>query len=245
VLDNGSFVAVGTSKTIVGQWGTLVIQGDGSYTYTPNSDYANLGKEEVFTYRLTQPDGDVSEARLVVGIGSAPAVQPSVLMGNEALNDTLLGSEASDVLLGLGGNDTLSGLGGNDRLEGGDGNDTLIGGRGDDVLVGGAGDDIFVWTADDRGGNYHDIVKDFGNGADKLDLSQLLQGIDGPASADVLTQYLSFDFVSNPGSTVINVASAGSSAPVDQTITLENTVLSGGNAADIIQGMLDHDQLVA
>jgi T1SS-143 domain-containing protein len=245
VLDNGNFVAVGTSKTIVGQWGTLVIQGDGSYTYTPNSDYANLGKEEVFTYRLTQPDGDVSEARLVVGIGSAPAVQPSVLMGNEALNDTLLGSEASDVLLGLGGNDTLSGLGGNDRLEGGDGNDTLIGGRGDDVLVGGAGDDIFVWTADDRGGNYHDIVKDFGNGADKLDLSQLLQGIDGPASADVLTQYLSFDFVSNPGSTVINVASAGSSAPVDQTITLENTVLSGGNAADIIQGMLDHDQLVA
>src|SRR5690606_6164240 len=132
VLDNGSFVAVGTSKTIVGQWGTLVIQGDGSYTYTPNSDYANLGKEEVFTYRLTQPDGDVSEARLVVGIGSASAVQPNVLMGNEALNDTLLGSEASDVLLGLGGNDTLSGLGGNDRLEGGDANDTLIGGRGDD-----------------------------------------------------------------------------------------------------------------
>ncbi|MDN5516922.1 MAG: type I secretion C-terminal target domain-containing protein, partial [Pseudomonas sp.] len=80
---------------------------------------------------------------------------------------------------------------------------------------------------------------------DKLDLSQLLQGVTDAGSADVLTQYLSFDFVSDPGSTVINVASAGSGTPVDQTITLENTVLSGGNAADIIQGMLDNDQLVA
>ncbi|CAM3014148.1 hemolysin-type calcium-binding repeat-containing protein [Ectopseudomonas mendocina] len=245
VLDNGNFVAVGTSKALVGQWGTLLIHGDGAYTYTPDPDYSNLGKEDVFTYQLTQPDGDVSTAHLVVGIGAGAAVQPNVLMGNEGLNDTLLGSEASDVLLGLGGNDTLRGLGGNDRLEGGDGNDTLIGGKGNDVLVGGIGNDTFVWTADDRGGNYHDIVKDFGNGDDKLDLSQLLQGIEGPATADVLTQYLSFDFVSEPGSTVINVASAGSGTPVDQTITLENTVLSGGNAADIIQGMLDHNQLVA
>ncbi|PIA74396.1 hemolysin-type calcium-binding protein [Ectopseudomonas toyotomiensis] len=245
VLDNGSFVAVGTSKTIDGQWGSLLLHSDGSYTYTPDPDYANLGKEDVFTYQLTQPDGDVSTARLVVGIGSGAAVQPNVVMGHEALNDTLLGSEGSDVLLGLGGNDTLHGLGGNDRLEGGDGNDTLIGGKGNDILIGGAGNDTFVWNADDRGGNYHDIVKDFGNGADKLDLSQLLVGVSDPASADVLTQYLSFDFVSDPGSTVINIASAGGGAPVDQTITLENTILSGGNTADIIQGMLDQNQLVA
>jgi len=244
VLDNGSYVTVGTSKTIVGQWGSLVLHGDGAYTYTPDPDYANLGKEDVFTYQLTQPDGDVSTARLVVGIGSSAAVQPNVVMGHEALNDSLLGSEGNDVLLGLGGNDTLSGLGGNDRLEGGDGNDILIGGKGNDILIGGAGNDTFVWTADDRGGNYHDIVKDFGNGQDKLDLSQLLQGVSDPASADVLTHYLSFDFASEPGSTVINIASAGN-GNVDQTITLENTVLSGGNAAEVIQGMLDHNQLVA
>ncbi|TRO17556.1 type I secretion C-terminal target domain-containing protein [Ectopseudomonas mendocina] len=130
-------------------------------------------------------------------------------------------------------------------LTGNSGDNTLSALVGNDILIGGAGNDTFVWNANDRGGNYHDIVKDFGNGDDKLDLSQLLQGIEGPATADVLTQYLSFDFVSEPGSTVINVASAGSGTPVDQTITLENTVLSGGNAADIIQGMLDHNQLVA
>ncbi|WP_192982404.1 DUF5801 repeats-in-toxin domain-containing protein, partial [Pseudomonas sp. EggHat1] len=245
VLDNGSFVAVGTSKTIDGQWGSLLLHSDGAYIYTPDPDYANLGREDVFTYQLTQPDGDVSTARLVVGIGSSAAVQPNVVMGNDALNDTLLGSEGSDVLLGLGGNDTLDGLGGNDRLEGGDGNDTLVGGKGNDILIGGAGNDTFVWTVDDRGGSYHDIVKDFGNGEDALDLSQLLQGVTDPGSADVLTQYLSFDFASDPGSTVINIASAGGGTPVDQTITLENTILSGGNTADIIQGMLDQNQLVA
>ena len=245
VLDNGSFVAVGTSKTIDGQWGSLLLHSDGAYIYTPDPDYANLGREDVFTYQLTQPDGDVSTARLVVGIGSSAAVQPNVVMGNDALNDTLLGSEGSDVLLGLGGNDTLDGLGGNDRLEGGDGNDTLVGGKGNDILIGGAGNDTFVWNVDDRGGSYHDIVKDFGNGEDALDLSQLLQGVTDPGSADVLTQYLSFDFVSDPGSTVINIASAGGGTPVDQTITLENTILSGGNTADIIQGMLDQNQLVA
>lgn len=245
VLDNGSFVAVGTSQTIDGQWGSLLLHSDGAYIYTPDPDYANLGREDVFTYQLTQPDGDVSTARLVVGIGSSAAVQPNVVMGNDALNDTLLGSEGSDVLLGLGGNDTLDGLGGNDRLEGGDGNDTLVGGKGNDILIGGAGNDTFVWNVDDRDGSYHDIVKDFGNGEDALDLSQLLQGVTDPGSADVLTQYLSFDFVSDPGSTVINIASAGGGTPVDQTITLENTILSGGNTADIIQGMLDQNQLVA
>lgn len=146
---------------------------------------------------------------------------------------------------GVGGNDTLEGGAGNDWLFGQGGDDILIGGAGNDVLFGGSGNDTFVWNAGDRGGNYHDIVKDFGNGADKLDLSQLLVGVSDPASADVLTQYLSFDFVSDPGSTVINIASAGGGAPVDQTITLENTILSGGSTADIIQGMLDQNQLVA
>lgn len=244
VLDNGSFVAVSTSKTLAGLWGTLLLHSDGAYTYTPDPSYANLGKEDVFTYRLTQPDGDTSTAHLVVGIGSAAAVAPNVVTGGEGL-DGLLGSEGNDVLLGLGGNDTLTGLGGNDRLEGGDGNDTLIGGPGNDVLIGGAGNDIFVWTAADRGGNYHDIVKDFGNGDDKLDLSQLLVGVSDPASADVLSQYLSFSIDEVANTSVIHIASAGGGTPVDQTITLENTVLSGGNAADIIQGMLDHNQLVA
>ena len=268
VLDNGNYVAVTSSKTIDGQWGSLVLHSDGSYTYTPDADYANLGKEDVFTYQLTQADGDVSTANLVVGIGNSAA--PHVLSGTEGNDSALVGTAGSDVLLGLGGDDVLDGAAGDDRLEGGAGHDTLIGGMGNDILLGGTGNDIliggvgddiliggdgqdtFVWNADDRGGNYHDVVKDFDlEGGDKLDLSQLLVGVSSPADADALSQYLSFDFASDPGSTVISVSSSGhvgDPGGVDQTITLANTLVGGGagsSTADIIDSMLDKHQLVA
>ncbi|WP_322978177.1 retention module-containing protein [Pseudomonas sp. C11] len=277
VLDNGNYVAVTSSKTIDGQWGSLVLHSDGSYTYTPDADYANLGKEDVFTYQLTQADGDVSTANLVVGIGNSAA--PHVLSGTEGNDSALVGTVGSDVLLGLGGDDVLDGAAGDDRLEGGAGhdtliggmgndillggagndtlnggvgNDTLIGGVGDDILIGGDGQDTFVWNADDRGGNYHDVVNDFDlEGGDKLDLSQLLVGVSDPNDADALSQYLSFDFASDPGSTVISVSSSGNvgnADGVDQTITLANTLVGGGagsSTADIIDSMLDKHQLVA
>lgn len=268
VLDNGSYVAVTSSKAIDGQWGSLVLHSDGSYTYTPDAEYANLGKEDVFTYQLTQADGDVSTATLVVGIGTSAA--PNVLSGTEGNDTALVGTAGSDVLLGLGGDDVLDGAAGDDRLEGGAGhdtliggmgndillggadNDTLIGGVGDDILIGGGGQDTFVWNADDRGGNYHDVVKDFDlQGGDKLDLSQLLVGLSDPTDADALSQYLSFDFASDPGSTVISVSSSGhvgDAGGVDQTITLANTLVGGGagsSTADIIDSMLDNHQLVA
>ena len=85
----------------------------------------------------------------------------------------------------------------------------------------------------------------FGSG-DSLDLSQLLVGVDDPTDATELDSYLSFAFTSTD--TVISVSSSGNvmdAGAVDQTITLENTVLSGDNVADIIQGMLDNNQLVA
>lgn len=185
------------------------------------------------------PGYQVLVDHLTTTLGATPT--QAQVMDFIRLNAEKLGASVP----GVGGNDRLEGGAGNDWLFGQGGDDILIGGAGNDVLFGGSGNDTFVWNAGDRGGNYHDIVKDFGNGADKLDLSQLLVGVSDPASADVLTQYLSFDFVSDPGSTVINIASAGGGAPVDQTITLENTILSGGNTADIIQGMLDQNQLVA
>ena len=185
------------------------------------------------------PGYQVLVDHLTTTLGATPT--QAQVMDFIRLNAEKLGASVP----GVGGNDRLEGGAGNDWLFGQGGDDILIGGAGNDVLFGGSGNDTFVWNAGDRGGNYHDIVKDFDLDDDKLDLSQLLQGIDGPASADVLTQYLSFDFVSDPGSTVINIASAGGGAPVDQTITLENTILSGGNAAEVIQGMLDQNQLVA
>ncbi|TRO32940.1 retention module-containing protein [Pseudomonas sp. ALS1131] len=179
---------------------------------------------------------------LTVSLGTAPT-QVQIM---EFIRDHA--EQLGTSVAGVGGDDRLDGGAGNDWLFGQGGDDILIGGTGNDVLYGGTGSDTFVWNAGDRGGNYHDIVKDFsitGSDRDVLDLSQLLQDVTDPGSADVLTQYLSFDFTSAPGSTVINIASAGSGTPVDQTITLENTILSGGNAADIIHNLLNDGQLVA
>jgi hypothetical protein len=83
--------------------------------------------------------------------------------------DELAGLKEADVILGGGGDDALFGWDGEDRIEGGGGNDYLIDGFGIDTLVGGAGADTFRLSRDgDR-----DIVRDFGNGLDRIDVSAL------------------------------------------------------------------------
>jgi Ca2+-binding RTX toxin-like protein len=89
------------------------------------------------------------------------------------------GSIDGDVLLGAG-NDLYRGTRGtvNGDVYGGDGNDTLIGGVGNDRIDGGRGDDelrgnnsrdTFVFHR----GDGNDLVADFANGKDRLDLSAI------------------------------------------------------------------------
>ncbi len=65
------------------------------------------------------------------------------------------------------GNDTVIGSAGNDVIDGGSGNDVIDGGNGDDTITGGAGVDTFVF-ADNWG---QDVVNDFSDGEDLIDLS--------------------------------------------------------------------------
>jgi len=69
----------------------------------------------------------------------------------------------------------LHGTKGADVLKGGSGNDLLYGHEGKDVLTGGAGADKFVFTkvADSVVGKYRDVITDFQQGQDKIDLSQI------------------------------------------------------------------------
>ncbi|MGE8407629.1 MAG: retention module-containing protein, partial [Pseudomonas sp.] len=76
-----------TPGTFTGTYGTLVLAGDGSYTYTLNTadpDFINLhggGRgTETFTYTLTDADGDSSTANLVLNIANLD--DPVVLGGN-------------------------------------------------------------------------------------------------------------------------------------------------------------------
>ncbi|WP_424986718.1 M10 family metallopeptidase C-terminal domain-containing protein [Microbulbifer sp. S227A] len=90
-------------------------------------------------------------------------------------NDWLSGGSDGDVLLGGAGDDRLFGRKGDDELKGGMGDDIIDGGKGRDRLSGNDGDDHFLFrTAEDSGpGPDADLIRDFEQGQDLIDLSQL------------------------------------------------------------------------
>jgi len=94
-----------------------------------------------------------------------------------ALSDTVQGSSGNDVLAGRGSNDSLSGGFGNDNLSGGSGNDILRGSFDKDTLAGGTGADRFIWIDDTESGLLlaADVVTDFEQGLDRLDLHKVVQ----------------------------------------------------------------------
>jgi ELWxxDGT repeat protein len=106
--------------------------------------------------------------------------------GPGSLNNS---ADQGDLLFGGRGNDLLDGGGGKDTLYGGAGDDTLVGGPpGGDVLTGAPGADTFVFGSPSGGpqvdtgvgpGN-RDIITDFQEGKDHIDLTGLNFG--GPAT---------------------------------------------------------------
>ncbi len=152
-------------------------------------------------------------------------------------DDTLSGDGSANILLGLDGDDILNGMGGNDILNGGLGNDRLSGD---------AGEDTFVWNRGDTG---IDRIADFTPGEDRLDLSDLLVGVDGaldsPELASSLTGYLNMAF--GASTTVTVNPDAQGPLPASQSIVLEGVDLSiaygSTDQATIIQGMLDDGSL--
>ena len=89
-------------------------------------------------------------------------------------NDLLGGNEGADTLSGGQGSDTIYGGEGDDWINGDRGNDLLIGGEGKDILTGGAGDDLFVIESTSAASTIAqaDIITDFGNGNDKIVLTE-------------------------------------------------------------------------
>lgn len=142
-------------------------------------------------------------------------------------------ADGGDVLRGGAGADTLRGGGGRDLLDGGDGDDLLDGGTGADTLLGGAGADRFVFGASDARARLPvydtqgDVVADFEDGIDRLDLSAFAQRVPGVA-AEVLADtgftdpaQLQVRSVLDGANTRVEVhLPGGGSLGVDATITL-------------------------
>ncbi|WP_236662293.1 retention module-containing protein [Aeromonas jandaei] len=270
---NGSaYVDVVNGTSVAGQYGELVVNLDGSYTYTPDPVLSNVGQEESFTYRLVQADGDSDQANLVIGIGGSLSADPVPLAGATSGNDILIGGGQDDIILGLAGDDALYGGNGNDRLEGGDGNDTLDGGSGNDILLGGKGDDIltggdgtdlliggvgndiltggqgsdtFKWNAGDAGGT--DVIKDFttGTGGDVLDISELLSGEHADKAS--LDAYLTFASGPGTGKSTLTIdldgSGSGSTTHVIQFDNIDLTLGGTRNDQTIIEDLLNQGNL--
>jgi VCBS repeat-containing protein len=191
ILDpgTGEFVDVTDGTTIEGTYGTLVINADGSYEYTPY-DYEQGfdGGQETFTYQLTLGDS-TDTANLVIDVLYE---QPDYLtIEGSPSADTLVGTDSADLIQGLEGDDQLYGAGGDDRLEGGAGADTFVVGQGDDTIldyskadgdivkIGVEYDDLAVV---DEGGKAKLVILDGGNNPIG---SVTFEGIDYTAGMDV------------------------------------------------------------
>lgn len=80
--------------------------------------------------------------------------------------DRFTGGSMNDHIESFAGDDTVFGGAGKDTIEGGSGKDVLSGGMGVDVLTGGKDGDRFLFDA--ALGSGVDVIKDFGNGKDKI-----------------------------------------------------------------------------
>jgi Ca2+-binding RTX toxin-like protein len=92
--------------------------------------------------------------------GDAPANDDATL--DITLLPEINGTEGPDVLSGDGSDEIINGLGGAD---------TITGNGGDDILSGGDGADTFLYVSVLDG---NDIITDFVNGTDTIDLDGLL-----------------------------------------------------------------------
>lgn len=82
--------------TIVGQYGVLVIDETGEYTYTANGDYASAGQTETFTYTVANGIGsDMAELVIELAVDTTPPDAPTV---NTPIadDDVVNGMEAED-----------------------------------------------------------------------------------------------------------------------------------------------------
>lgn len=113
---------------------------------------------------------------VIIGYGDAPTKYAQSV------------EDGGNLLFGDAGDDSIQGGIGRDLIVGGSGKDTIFGGGGVDTLAGGAGRDVFAFafgpngSSSDTGvgpGN-RDIILDFHEGTDRIDLRGYLNPFPGP-----------------------------------------------------------------
>jgi VCBS repeat-containing protein len=182
----------GGDTTIASTLGILTIHADGSWTYQANDN--TLGGDDVFTYTLTDGDGDSVKATLTItvegsfedsrlaSVETGPTHTPGTYDVTQAVTHSTIENPHTSTtyhLTDATGGHTISGGAGNDFIEvtgskgsilnGGGGDDIIHATAGHNVISGGAGDDTLFGGsgADDFfGGSGHDAMS--GGGGDDV-----------------------------------------------------------------------------
>ena len=146
------------ADTLIGDDGNNVIVGGNGDDYLEGRDGADVLDGGAYGYDTVSYAG--SNAGVTVNLSTGE------VSGGHATGDSIRGFER---ISGSGHDDTLSGDDRNNVIAGNGGADTLDGGGGDDELYGNDGADIFRFAP----GHGNDIILDFSNGEDRIDLSGL------------------------------------------------------------------------
>ena len=164
--------------------GTLVVNANGSYSYTLNGSVRDLS-DQTIEFTLKDQDGDLAGDSLTFRHGDDVITGSAVrdVLHGGAGDDLVHGGAGNDLIYGNDGNDLLYGDAGDDMLFGGAGNDILFGGQGHDIMSGGAGSDVFAWNSGDMGGV--DDILDFNLNNDKLFFEGLFNGQGGQGSINI------------------------------------------------------------
>ncbi|MEM7124818.1 MAG: Ig-like domain-containing protein [Chloroflexota bacterium] len=177
--------------------GTLTLNSDGSFTYTPNAGFTG---DDTFTYTANDGTDNSNVATVTITVNAAAPpfatcggydvleTAPGVYEAPEFAGMLHVGTSGYDWLQGTDGPDLMLGLGGPDDIWGKDGDDIICGGAGVDIILGQRGSDILY--GDDQpdwliGGPGNDILYG-GKGWDDLEGNSGQDMLYGDGGYDVL-----------------------------------------------------------
>ncbi|MBR1187294.1 peroxidase family protein [Bradyrhizobium sp. AUGA SZCCT0160] len=203
-----------------------------------------LGTEDYLVSRLDPNNRDDG------GVNLSASIANNFVIGENGVNDVMIGGSGNDLIFGGTGDNELSGGAGDDLLVGGSGtgdNDLLDGGLDADTMVGLGGNDVYI--VDDIADV---VVEAAASGTDRVETEMAELSIELMANVENL-EYTGVDadpFVGT-GNSLNNVISGGD---LNDTLnglggndTLEgglgNDILNGGDGNDTLNGEDDVDTL--
>jgi Ca2+-binding RTX toxin-like protein len=240
-------IASGGNTNIVGVYGTLTLNSDGSYSYSPNNAAAHdllpgQAAIDVFTYTVADSQNATATATLTFNI--------------TGVANTFTGTAGDDTLTGTLGPDTLDGQGGNDILIGGAGADTLIGGTGTDTAsyatapaavvanlatpasnTGHAAGDTYSGIENLTGSAFNDTLTGDAN-ANTLDGGAGIDSLDGGSGNDILIGGAGADALNgNTGTDTASYATAAAGVVANLTTPASNTGDAAGDTYTAIENL--------